>query len=69
MEEIFLNSSLVTAPNKTFSALVLKLVALILVSSYDASGSSGLVQPTLTTSQTFSSKDYKKALMRTFLYA
>ena len=64
-----LDSSLVTTLNKAFSALLLKFAVLILVSSHDASGSLGLVQPTLTASQIFSSKDYKKALMRTFQYA
>ena len=69
VEDIFLNSSLVIALNKAFNALLLKFVALILASSQLAGASFGLVQPISTTYHTFSSKDYKKALMRTFQYA
>ena len=69
VEDIFLNSSLVTALNKAFNALLLKLAALIFVSSQSAGASFGLVQPISTACHTFSSKDYKKALMRTFQYA
>ena len=69
VEDIFLNSSLVTALNKAFNALLLKLATLIFASSQSASASFGLVQPISTAYHTFSSKDYKKALMRTFQYA
>ena len=69
IEDIFLNSSFVIALNRAFSALLLKLAALILVSSHVASGSLGFFQPTSIASQTFLYKDYKKALMRTFQYA
>ena len=69
VEDIFLNSSFVTALIKAFNALLLKFVALILASSQLADASVGLVQPISTTCHTFSSKDYKKALMRTFQYA
>ena len=63
VEDIFLNSSLVTALNKAFNALLLKFAALILASSQLASASVGLVQPISTACHTFSSKDCKKALM------
>ena len=69
MEDIFLNSSLVTALNNAFNALPLKFAALIFASSQSASASFDLVQPISTACHTFSSKDYKKALMRTFQYA
>ena len=69
VEDIFLNSSLVIALNKAFNALLLKFVALILVSSQSAGAFFGLVQPISTACHTFSSKDRKKALMRTFQYA
>ena len=69
IEDIFLNSSLVTALNRAFNALLLKFSALILASSQSAGASSGLVQPILTACYTFSSKDYKKAFMHTFQYA
>ena len=69
VEDIFLNSPFVTALNKAFNALLLKLAALIFVSSQSAGASFGLVQPISTACHTFSSKDYKKALMRTFQYA
>ena len=69
VEDIFLNSSFVTALIKAFNALLLKFAALILASSQLAGASVGLVQPISTTCHTFSSKDYKKALMRTFQYA
>ena len=59
-------SSLVTTLNKAFNALLLKFVALILASSQSAGTSVGLVQPISTACHTFSSKVYKKALMRTF---
>ena len=68
VEDIFLNSSLVTALNKAFNALLLKLAALIFTSSQSAGASFGLVQPISTAYHTFSSKDYKKALMCTFQY-
>ena len=64
VEDIFLNSSLMTALNKAFNALLLKFAALILASSQLASPSFGS-----TACHTFTSKDYKKALMRTFQYA
>ena len=66
VEDIFLNSSLVTALNKTFNALLLKFAAMILASSQSVSASFGLVQPISTACYTFSSKDCKKALMRIF---
>ena len=66
VEDIFLNSSLVTALNNAFNALLLKLAALIFASSQSTGASFGLVQPIFTACHTFSSKDYKKALMRTF---
>ena len=69
VEDIFLNSSLVTALNKAFNALLLKLTALIFASSQLANASFGLVQPISTAYHTFSSKDCKKVLMRTFQYA
>ena len=69
MEDIFLNSSLVTALNKAFNALLLKLAALIFALSQSAGTSFGLVQPISIACHNFSSKDYKKALMRTFQYA
>ena len=69
VEDIFLNSSLVTALNKAFNALLLKFAALILASSQSAGTYVGLVQPISIACHTFSSKDYKKALMHTFQYA
>ena len=69
MEDIFLNSSFMTALNKAFNALLLKLVALIFASSQSVSTSLGLVQPIFTACHTFSSNDCKKVLMRTFQYA
>ena len=69
VEDIFLNSSLVTALNKTFNALLLKLATLIFASFQSVDASFGLVQPISTACYTFSSKDYKKALMRSFQYA
>ena len=69
VEDIFLNSSFVTALNKTFNALLLKFAALILASSQLADASFGLVQPISTAYHNFSSKDCKKAFMRTFQYA
>ena len=69
MDEIFLNFSLVTTLNKALNAQLLKFVALIWLSSQDVGDLVCLVHPTSTTSQTFSSKDYKKALMCTFQYA
>ena len=69
VEDIFLNSSLVTVLNKAFNALLLKLATLIFASSQSAGASFGLVQPISTAYHTFSSKDCKKALMRTFQYA
>ena len=45
VEDIFLNSLLVTALNKAFNALLLKLAALIFASSQSAGASFGLVQP------------------------
>ena len=69
VEDIFLNSSLVTALNKAFNALLLKFSALILASSHSVGAYFGLVQPILTVCHTFSSKDCKKALMHTFQYA
>ena len=69
VEDIFLNSSLVTALNKAFNALLLKFAVLILASSQLADASFGLVQSISTACHTFSSKDCKKALMCTFQYA
>ena len=69
VEDIFLNSSLVTALNSAFKALLLKFTALILASSQLTSASFGFTQPISIACQTLSSKDYKKALMRTFQYA
>ena len=69
MDEIFLNFSLVTELDKAFNALLLKFAVLIMSSSQDAGGLIGLVHPTSTASHTFSSKDYKKVLIRTFQYA
>ena len=69
VEDIFLNSSFVTALNKAFNALLLKLATLILASSQLAGASFGLVQPIYTAWYTFLSNDCKKALMRTFHYA
>ena len=66
VEDIFLNSSLVTALNKAFNALLLKFAALILESSQSAGPSFDLVQPISTAYHTFSSRDCKKPLMRTF---
>ena len=66
VDEIFLNSSLVTTLNKAFKARLLKFAALIFSSSQDVGRLVGLVYPTSTASQTFSSKDYKKVLIRTF---
>ena len=43
VKDIFLNSSLVTALNKAFNALLLKFAALILASSQSAGVSFGLV--------------------------
>ena len=57
------------ALNKEFNALLLKLAALIFASSQLAGASFSLVQPISTACHTFSSKDYKKALIRTFQYA
>ena len=57
------------ALNKEFNALLLKLAALIFASSQSAGASFSLVQPISTACHTFSSKDYKKALIRTFQYA
>ena len=64
VEDIFLNSSLVTALNKAFNALLLKFAALIFASSQSVGASFGLVQPISIACHTFLSKDYKKALMR-----
>ena len=69
IEDIFLNSLFVTVLNRAFNALLLKFAALILASFQSADASVGLVQPISTAYHTFSSKDYKKALMRTFQYA
>ena len=69
VEDIFLNSSLVTTLNKAFNALLLKLAALIFASSQSAGASFSLVQPISTAYHTFSSKDYKKSLMCTFQHA
>ena len=69
IEDIFLNSSFVTAPKIAFNALLLKFAALIFTSSQSADTSFGLVQPISTDYHTFSSKDFKKALMRIFQYA
>ena len=69
VEDIFLNFSLVTALNKTFNALLLKFATLILASSQLVGASFDLVQPISTACHTFSSKDCKKPLMRTFQYA
>ena len=69
VEDIFLNSSLVTVLNKAFNALLLKFTTLIFASSQSASASFDLVQPISTAYHTFSSKDCKKTLMRTFQYA
>ena len=66
VEDIFLNSSLVTALNNAFNALLLKFAALIFASSQSVGASFSLVQPISIAYHTFSSKDYKKALMRTF---
>ena len=68
VKDIFLNSLLVTALNKAFNILLLKFATLILASSQSAGASFGLVQPISIACHTFSSKDYKKALMRTFQY-
>ena len=69
VEDIFLNSLFEIALNKAFNALLLKFAALILASSQSADASFGLVQPISTAYHTFSSKDCKKAFMRTFQYA
>ena len=69
VEDIFLNSSLVTALNNAFNALLLKFTALILASSQSVDASFGFVQPISIACHTFSSKDCKKALMRIFQYA
>ena len=69
VDDILLNSWLVTALNIAFNALMLKFAASILASSQSADTSFGLVQPISITFHTFSSRDYKKALMRTFQYA
>ena len=55
-----------TALNNAFNALLLKFSALILALSQSVGASFGLVQPISTAYDTFSSKDYKKAFMRTF---
>ena len=69
VKDIFLNSSFVSVLNKTINAPLLKLAALIFASSQSADASFGLVQPISKACHTFSSNDYKKALMRTFQYA
>ena len=69
VEDIFLNSSLVTALNKAFNAFLWNFAALILASSQSTSASFGLAQPISTAYHPFSSKDCKKVLMRTFWYA
>ena len=69
VKDIFLNSSLVITLNKAFNALLLKFATLILASSQSTDASFGLVQPISTTYHSFSSKDCKKALIRTFQYA
>ena len=53
MDEIFLNSLLVTTLKKAFNALLLKFSALILSSSQNVGGFVGLVHPTLTANHTF----------------
>ena len=68
VEDIFLNSSFVTALKRAFNALLLKFAALILALSQLANASVGLVQLISVACHTFSSKDYKKALMCTFQY-
>ena len=69
VEDILLNSLLVTALNKAFNALLLKFATLILASSQSTGTSFGLVQPISTICHTFSSRDCKKVLMRTFQFA
>ena len=69
VEDIFLKSSFVTALNRAFNALLLKFTALILASSQLDDASFNLVQPISIAYHTFSSRDYKKALMCTFQYA
>ena len=69
VEDIFLNSSLVSAMNKAFNASLLKFAMLILTSSQSVGASFGFVQPISTAFHIFLSKYYKKALMRTFQYA
>ena len=69
IKDIFLNSSLVITLNKAFNALLLKFATLILTSSQSTGASFGLVQPISIAYHTFSSKDCKKTLMRTFQYA
>ena len=69
VEDIFLNSLLMTALNKAFNALLLNFATLILASSQSADASVGLVQPISIACHTFSSKNYKKVLMHTFQYA
>ena len=68
VEDIFLNTSLVTALNKAFNALLLKFTALVLASFQLAGAFVGLVQPISTSCHTFLFNDYKKALMYTFQY-
>ena len=69
VDDIFLNSSLVTPQNKAFKALLLKFAAMIVVSSQSTGASFVLIQPTSTACHTYSPRAYKKTFIRTFQYA
>ena len=60
VNDIFLNSSLVTPQNKAFKALLLKFTAMIVASSQSTGTSFGLIQPTSTICHTCSPKPCKR---------
>ena len=66
VDDIFLNSLLVTLLNKAFKTLLLKFAILILPSSPVANESLGFFQPTSTTNYTFSSRVCKKSFHTNF---
>ena len=69
IDDIFLNSSLVTPQNKAFKALLLKFATMIVASSQSTGASFGLIQPTSTAYHTCSPRACKKTFIRTFQYA
>ena len=68
MDDIFLNSSLVTPLYKALKALLLKFAALILPSAQVVGDSLGFFQLTSMANHIFSLRAYKKAFTRTLHY-